>query len=265
MIKKSKLLFLAALLTMPTTLLAQDEPMESELLPIVDTLERSALFPQPGDWGVLVNVNGLVGNITANPRPDLLGNSSLVLRYTHSPRVTFRLGLAPQITRNRVLSTDSVNTTLVEFDSTTTRSQFSLRPGVEFHLKGSKRIDPYVAVDAELGLVGQLSIGSVTDVTDTTGTSRTIRTITEDGGYTLGARLSFGANYFVTQNFFLGMEYGLGVNSLITGGDRQDVVQIEPVSGANTTIRDLSSARSSNLNFAVDPTVQITIGYFFGW
>jgi hypothetical protein len=229
----------------------------------VSTSETSPYFPQAGDFGVLLNVNGLINAINLNTPASVLGNNSLVLRYTKSPQVTYRLGLAPSIYRNRARSTDSINTTLVEFDSTASRSQFSIQPGVEFHLKGTKRLDPYAVLQADFGLIGRMNINSITDVTDTTGTSRTLRTITEDGGYAIGGGIRLGANYFLSQNFFLGLEYGIGANALISGGDRQEVIQVEPVSGSNTTTRVLSSARNSGVDFGVGQAVQITIGYFF--
>lgn len=228
-------------------------------------VETSPFFPKSGDFGVMLNVNGLINAISLNSPSDNLGNNSLVLRYTKSPKLTYRLGLAPSVYRNRSLSTDSINTNLVEFDSTISRSQFSIQPGVEFHLKGTKRLDPYAVLQTELGLVGKTNINSIMDVTDTTGTSRTLRTITEDGGYTIGGGIRFGANYFVSQHLFLGVEYGIGANVMVSGGDRQEVIQVEPVSGSNTTTRILSSARTTDVNFGVGQAVQITLGYFFGF
>lgn len=221
------------------------------------------LFPAKADIGITANVTGLIQNITFQNRTDLIGASLLYLRVNQSDRITWRIGLSPRIVNTQALSTDSVGKDLVEFDSTFKQSAIGFRPGVEFHFEGTRRLDPYVAIEADLGIIGKQSIGSVTNTTDTTGTSRLIRTITEDGGYTLGARLSFGANYFVAKKLFLGLEYGMGFSNIVTGGDRQEVVQIEPVSGSNVTISNPSSTRTSNTMFAIDPTVQFTIGYFF--
>ncbi|MEX2597583.1 MAG: hypothetical protein WEC59_11695 [Salibacteraceae bacterium] len=248
-----------------SSLHAQDSLSVAQSDELTDKSKSLRSFkPMPGDLGVMVNVEGLISNISMNPGRDLLNNASFFLRYTQSENITFRIGFAPQINRTNVMSTDSIGKDLVEFDSTYSQANFSVRPGVEFHLNGTKRLDPYFAIDAELGLIGKTNIGSVSQTTDTTGTSRMVRTITEAGGYALGAKLSFGMNYFVAPKLFLGMEYGLGITNYVTGGDRQEVVQIEPVSGANTTIRDLSSTRSNNFNFYVDPMVRLTVGYFFG-
>lgn len=229
----------------------------------VEVEELRAFLPNAGDWGITANVSGLLGNIQLTPRQDLLSNNSFLVRYTESNRWTFRFGLSPQLFHYNETATDSVGKDLVEFDSTASRSSVGFRPGVEYHFTGTKRLDPYVAFDLEFGVVGGMRIGSVTNTTDTTGTSRVMRTITEDGGYSLGARLSAGFNYFVAKRLFVGMEYGMGVTNVASGGDRQEVVQIEPVSGTNTTLRKLSSARMSVTQFYVDPMVQITLGYFF--
>ena len=223
----------------------------------------SKYFPNNKDFGVTMNVTGLINSITVLPNQDLLNSNSLLLRYKQSERITYRLGIAPNIYRFNQQSTDSIGKDLVEFDSTASRSMISFRPGAEFHLQGTKRLDPYVAVDAELGVIGKTNIGSTSNVTDTTGTSRVVRTITEDGGFVLGARATVGMNYFFAEKMFFGLEYGLGLSNIVAGGDRQEVVQFEPLSGSNSITRDLSSTRSSNLNFYVDPRVQITFGYFF--
>ncbi|MEQ9187087.1 MAG: hypothetical protein RLP15_05080 [Cryomorphaceae bacterium] len=229
----------------------------------VEVEELRAFLPNAGDWGVTVNASGILRNIQLTSKQDLLSNSSILLRYTESNRWTFRFGLSPQLYHFNVTTTDSVGKDLVEFDSTSSQSSIGFRPGVEYHFSGTKRLDPYVAFDLEFGVVGGMRIGSVTNTTDTTGTSRVMRTITEDGGYSLGAKLSAGFNYFMAKRIFIGMEYGMGITNVSSGGDRQEVVQIEPVSGTNTTLRKLSSARMSVTQFYVDPMVQITLGYFF--
>lgn len=222
------------------------------------------LYPKKGNVGVTANVNGLINAISLNTNRDLNNSSLLLLRYMHSERLTYRIGFAPEVYNYNLTSTDSVGKDLIEYDSTISQSSFSIRPGVEYHFTGTKRLDPYVALDGEFGFVGKMNINSVRTSSDTTGTSRTMRTITEDGGYAWGAKLSFGMNYFVAPKLFFGVEYGLGVRGIARGGDRQDVIQVEPVSGSNTIVRELSSSRTSQMNFFVDPGVKITFGYFFG-
>lgn len=225
--------------------------------------EVSPFFPSQGDLGVTVNVNGLISNIAAEPRTDLRGINTLLMRYNYNDRLTFRVGLAPSIVNYRVQSTDSVGKDLVEFDSTARRASFSIRPGLELHFNGTKRLDPYIALDAEAGVVGKFSAGSVTNVQDTTGTAKFTRTITEDGGFSLGGKVSVGMNYFVAKKLALGLEYGMGISYIASGGDRQDVLQSEPVSGTPSTDSNLSSTRVNDLNFFVDPTVSFTVSYFF--
>lgn len=225
--------------------------------------QRSELMPQDGDWGVTVNVAGLLTSIQLFPPQNTMSQNALFARYTKDSRWTYRFGLAPNVYRYGVTTTDSVGKDLVEFDSTISQAMLSFRPGVEYHFEGTKRLDPYLALDAELGVVGGLDIGSVRNTTDTTGTSKVTRTITDDGGFVIGAKLSAGMNYFVAKNVFIGFEYGVGINNVVSGGDRQEVVQIEPVSGTNTTIRNLSAARTSTFTFLVDPMAQLTLGFFF--
>lgn len=219
--------------------------------------------PDANSVGVTVNVAGVLANIVGQPRVDQRGQNLAMFRYVIDDQFTFRMGLAPHLFNVRELSTDSVGKDLVERDSSARQSSISFRPGVEWHLSGTKRLDPYVALDAEFGVVGRYSSGSITNVTDTTGTAKFTRTITESGGYSFGAKFSAGFNYFLAKNFALGMEYGLGVQHLVTGGDRQEVLQGEPVSGSPFTIREISSARTYHTNILVDPMVQFTLSYFF--
>ncbi|MEZ4722662.1 MAG: hypothetical protein R2813_12375 [Flavobacteriales bacterium] len=225
--------------------------------------EPREFMPDAKDIGVTANVTGLISNFTGNTRTDLRGVSMALIRYNINDRLTFRVGLAPSVMSIHSSSTDSAGKDLIEYDSTAKQSAFSIRPGVEFHFNGTKRLDPYIALDAEFGIIGQFRAGVVTKTTDTTGTALVNRTITEAGGFGYGAKLSFGMNYFVAKRLALGMEYGLGVQSLVTGGDKQDVTQIDPVSGASSTVRVLSSTRSTNTGLYVDPTAMITLSYFF--
>ena len=215
------------------------------------------------DVGITVNITGLINNISSVPRQDLRGQNSVVLRYVINDHLTFRTGIAPRVMSYRVSSTDSAGKDLVEFDSTARQSSFSIRPGIEYHFKGTKRLDPYAAFDAEVGIIGSFNAGSNTNISDTTGTSKYKRTITEAGGFGLGAKLSFGFNYFVAKRLALGVEYGMGVAYTATGGDRQEVLQVDPTSGSDFTQRQLSSTRVFNTELYVDPMAQFTLSYFF--
>ncbi len=225
--------------------------------------EPRAFISDPGDFGVTINASGLINNVMIRPRVDLRGQNSILFRYNVNENIVVRMGLAPTIMNFRGLSTDSVGKDLVEFDSTARQASFSFRPGVEFHFNGTNRLDPYVAIDGEAGLIGKFSAGAVTSITDTTGTATYKRTITEAGGYSLGAKANVGMNYFLVKNFALGLEYGMGVYYLVTGGDKQEVLQSDPVSGVASAKRELSSTRNLDTQLFVDPTVQLTISYYF--
>jgi hypothetical protein len=232
--------------------------------PVEEPYVSREYLPDAKDFGITVNMTGVITNISLNNRMDLRGATMMIVRYNINDNMTFRLGLAPSIMNARTNNTDSVGKDLVQFDSTAKQSSISFRPGVEFHLNGTKRLDPYIAVDGEFGVIGKFSAGSVTNITDTTGTAKITRTITENGGFAFGAKLSLGMNYFVAKRVAFGLEYGLGIGSLITGGDRQEVLQTDPVSGSASTTRILSSARSTNTMMFIDPMVQLTFSYFFG-
>lgn len=239
--------------------------MASFALLAQDSNKVKAFYPEVGDWGVVGNVSGIIAQVqTATPK-DLRNENLFLIRYKKSEQLTFRLGIAPNVMNVNVSSTDSVGKDLVRFDSTASRSTIAFKPGVEYHLKGTHRLDPYLAGEVELGVVGGMNIGSSTNITDTTGTSLITRTITEDGGFSLGLKLSAGMNFYIAPKLFVGAEYGVGLTSVTTGGDRQEVVQYNPVSGSDYSQRNLSSIRTTNTNLVVDPTIKLTVGYFFGF
>jgi hypothetical protein len=235
--------------------------------PTLNTSSNSSLdrsfYPDASDLGITANITGLINAIQTTNRTDLRGESALTLRYVKSEKLTFRIGLSPLVNRHTTNSTDSIGKDLVRYDSTSSQSTFSIRPGVEYHFKGTKRLDPYVSADVEFGLVGGMNIGVSRDVQDTTGTAQTTRTITEDGGFSVGAKLGLGMNYYISKKLFIGAEYGMGFYSIASGGDKQDVTQFRPVSGSAQTTRVLSSTRVVNSNLFVDPMIQLTFGYFF--
>ncbi len=230
---------------------------------IIEPYLAPKFLASKGDLGATANLTGLINNISASPRLDSRGASSVIVRYVSSDLISLRFGLAPSIMSVRQLSTDSVGKDLVETDSSARQASISFRPAIEFHLKGTERLDPYILLEGEVGTIGQFRAGSNTSITDTTGVGTINRTITEDGGFNLGAHVGLGFNYFLVKRLALGMEYGLGVNYMITGGDRQEVIQSDPTSGVAKTTRVLSSSRSSMTNFGVDPMVQFTVSYFF--
>lgn len=229
----------------------------------VDSLIATEFYPANGDLGITGNISGLIMNVNATPRNDFRGYSSLLVRYKIDDRFTFRVGLAPSIANYKVQSTDSVGKDLIEYDSTASQNSISIRPGIEYHITGTKRLDPYFAIDAEAGTISKFNSKANKSITDTTGTSKMLRTINEAGGYSLGLKLSAGMNYFLAQKLALGLEYGLGLSYLTTGGDRQEVIQAQPVSGSSSTTRILGSRRTNDLDLFIDPSIQFTLSYFF--
>lgn len=219
---------------------------------------------EKGMLSASLGVTGLLGNISLSAPLGPNNSPQVFLRYFLSDNLALRMGLAPSIRHAKVSRVDSVGKDLVEFDSTNSRASFDIMAGIEYHFEGTKRLDPYIGIDLSFGLVGTEKFNSSLDISDTTGTATMTRTITQDGGYSFGARAFIGANYYVSKHFYLGVGYGLGFTSVATGGDRQEVIQNKPVSGSETTTRILGSARNTTTSLDVDGMAVIQVGFLFG-
>lgn len=85
--------------------------------------------------------------------------------------------------------------------------------GAEYHFKGTKRLDPYVGGQIDLGFIGPsknyTDDKTILSTGDYTGNSRESKTPI---GYGLGGRAIIGFNYFVAKKWSVGAEYSIGGN-----------------------------------------------------
>ncbi|GAB4381737.1 MAG: hypothetical protein Kow0075_13530 [Salibacteraceae bacterium] len=254
---------ICCLIQLPSLVVAQDENSTQVTESGTDEANTGGNYFSAGQFGVTFNASGLVAAMRFANRTDLIGNAVLTGRYVYNDRLIFRVGLAPKVYAYNETRSDSVGKDLVQFDTNSRQAMFSILPGIEYHINTGNRLDPYVGIELEAGLVGTRRAGSVRNFSDTTGTARYTRTVTEAGGFSIGARLFTGMNFFIAKGFAFGFEYGVGLRNITTGGDRQEVLQSEPVSGTSSVQRDLSSGRVSQTYFMVDPAVQFTLSYYF--
>ncbi|MGD1846581.1 MAG: hypothetical protein ACFB10_14430 [Salibacteraceae bacterium] len=225
--------------------------------------EKRQFKPTEQHWGLTFNLTGLIDNISLNSLRDDVNNEALLIRYYYTDNLVFRSGLGFNTFRMKTETVDSVGSSEVKFDSTFSQNNFFFAPGIETHLKGSNKLDPYLGASLAFGAIGKTNIDTDQQTTDTLGLARVTTTEERGGGFSLGINLIAGFNYFFTQNLSIGAEYQLGFRNLRTGGDFTRSTTVFPVSGSSTSTREVGSNVVTDSGLRTSSTAGITLSYFF--
>lgn len=228
----------------------------------------NTLKGQKGDWGFSINISGIINDIKIENNKDAIGNYKIFARKYIKDDVALRVGF--NATTNRIkgnkedsISLGSGNRALQAVDSSYSRFDFSVSLGYEKHLKGTKRLDPYVAGELMIGRMGNTKIDVNTDITDVTGTDKTQQIIQYDGGFVFGLGAIAGFNYFIAQKFSLGAEFGYMYQYTKAGGDWSESIVNTPVSGSQSSTFNLGKQSQSQNFIGVATTGNIILSYFF--
>ena len=241
------------LLVFSTVAFAQDQ----------DTLKSRAT-----DWGVVINLTGLIDNISLGNLTDVNNNNTLLVKHHLTNEKVLRIGLGLKTVNNSWFSADSISLTsgnraLQEIDSTEKRFDFSVAIGMEKHLGNTRRLDPYLAGELVIGKIGSTKIDASTDITDITGTHKIQRIIQQDGGFTFGLNFIAGFNYFFSERLSIGAEVNLGYLYSATGGDQSESLVEDPVNGEQISDFTSSKNKSSTSGFGVNSTAGLMLSFFF--
>jgi hypothetical protein len=224
--------------------------------------------PVKGDIGFTFATQANITNFQLGNFNDAFGNNSLFMRYYLQEDVAVRIGFGLTSVNKIYQSVDSVSTTLVEWDSTYSRTDFYISPGFEKHMYASQRLDPYIGASINAGKIGRAKMKGVTMVTDTSGTSSGTDQYevngTQDGGFLFGVNLVTGFNYFISERLSLGAEYSWGYNVVRTGGNWTQIATNTPVNGTTTSNKQQGAFLTTLSNLGVNSTAGITLSYFFG-
>jgi hypothetical protein len=251
------LIVTAVLYALPLTMMAAHGDGEGE----VETVKA-----QKGDWGVVLNLSGLIDNIQLNNFTDSIGNNSILIRHYRKANLAYRFGLGVGIHSTKTSSEDSlkVNQQLLDKDSTYRRSAFSFTFGMEKHLGTSKRLDPYVGFQAMVGFIGKTKIQVDSETISKAGTATVDRDFVMDGGNAFGLHLITGFNYFIAERFSLGAEYVLGYNYRSIGGNYSDTVIDTPINGTGDSSVEKGQLAVRDSGFSPSGSVNVLIAYYFG-
>ena len=268
-----KILLSLSLITLSSVLFAQEkQALEEQIQVQEEQIEEvqveQKLKGQDGDWGLSINISGIINDIRLENDKDGNGNYMVFGRKYIEDDVAIRFGININSERNKWNNEDSLtigsgNRALRAVDSSKTRFDFSVLVGYEKHLPGTKRLDPYFAAELMLGRLGNTKIDATTSISDVTGTDKTQFTRQEDGGMTFGLGFVAGFNYFIAPKLSLGAEFGFGYVYTKAGGEYSESNVNTPVSGSQTSTFELGKQEQSNSNIGVTSTTGIVLSYFF--
>lgn len=230
--------------------------------------QQDTLKGQKGDWGISVNISGIINNIALQNPKDGAGNYVVFARKYIKDDVAVRLGFNVAYNNNKWKFEDSIvvasgNSALRTIDSTISRFDFSFSGGYEKHFGSTKRLDPYFAGVLTIGRIGNTETTATTNIKDVTGTDKTQHIIQQDGGFYFGMGAVAGFNYFIAPKFSLGAEFGYFYTYSKTGGDYNESIVNTPVSGAQSSTFSVGINEQSSYTLNVSSTASIMLSYFF--
>ncbi len=230
--------------------------------------QQDTLKPVKGDWGISLNITGLINNIAIQNNKDVNDNYKIFAeKYLKNDKV-LRLGVGLNYLKNKWFNADSIsvasgNRALQEVDSVKSRFDFSIAVGLEKHFGNSKRLEPYLGGDFIIGRLGNTKINTTTNITDVTGVDNIQHIIQQDGGFTFALSGLAGFNYFFSKNLSLGVEISYDFSYNKMGGDFSESTVETPVSGAQVSSFVKGKARTSTTTIGATPTGGIMLSFFF--
>jgi hypothetical protein len=230
--------------------------------------QQDTLKSRDTDWGFVLNLTGLIDNISIGNLSDGNNNNAILAKHHLTDDKVLRIGLGLKSVSNNTFTADSVSIgaggqALQEIDSTESRFDFSISAGVEKHLGTTRRLDPYVGAELTIGRIGATKINTDTDISGATGTRTIQRIIQQDGGFNYSLRAIAGFNYFFAERISVGAEFGLGYIYSAVGGDQSESVVDTPVSGSQISEFTDSKNKSTSKGFDVNSSVGLMLSFFF--
>src|SRR5690554_5549513 len=181
------------------------------------TAQTYAEVEKPGEdtpWSIETLINGNVGGAATN---GIVWNTpSLRARYfvndTWAARIQLGIGDGSgQSMKETNYFYELPDGTGGEGLEKISRTALSIQIGAEYHFAGTQKLDPYAALGVNFGVGTQKTVE-----TDAYGGAYAEGFSGESkGGYTvLGATLGLGMDFYFVENVYLGLELGLGINSI---------------------------------------------------
>lgn len=152
----------------------------------------------------------------------LAGTPELRLRYfiADDMAVRVKIGLGSSSTTTKQTATIGGSEVTAETKANTGFG-VALTPGIEKHFAGSSRLSPFVGAELPIGF-GSGATNEVSNGDNAAGTpTGNGDSFKSKAGsqFNIGLRLVMGADYYIADGLYLGLEGGLGIFSLSSTGD----------------------------------------------
>jgi outer membrane protein W len=190
---------------------------------------------------------------------NLTGNSNTIVapmlkyRYFVSNNIAIRFGLGLDNSKVTNKFAENADGTGAVGEQEIKSSNLQIMPGVEYHFAGTDRLSPY------LGLTIGIGSGKETEKWtnyDGTGYNNGVNADVDAPNSSFGVGLLAGADIYVMENIFLGVEMGLLMNSFT---QKESTTTVS--SGGTTNTIKTPEAKSSSMG--ISETAAIRVGWRF--
>lgn len=171
--------------------------------------------------------------------------------------------LAIRLSTNFQSRTSSTNP-----ESNVVREDFTgyvdVKPGIEYHFKKTDRLSAYVGGQLVFANATSETMETRTDAFDNGVRTRTSTTTDGAGFVAFGAGLVLGADYYISNSFFMGIEtslvaLGLGEKDVVT-----ESVDVDTRDNPTTEVRvTTTTERGTSGYFGFMPTAALRLGFVF--
>lgn len=179
--------------------------------------------------------------------------NGIKLRMFNDATTAYRLGLNINYSSSKTRTGTTADGSVELYDKASVLG-ISLQPGIEKHMAGTNRLSPY------MGAVLDIGFQSSTDVNEFEGgTANKIEELTTkgtNGFFRLGANAVAGADYYITNKIYMGVEVGYGLQLVNSATIKTET----SVSGA-PSIDDQKPG--STFNFGPNFNGAFRLGYAF--
>jgi len=236
---------------------------------------QDTLKTMPKGWTTELNINPLQGQISLNN-----AINQIKVRYFSSEQTALRLAFSFNSSTASDGSKSTYGTNPVNNTEDKKTNSFSLNLGFEHHLKGTRRLSPYIGAEVSFGIKSsEESFESIQSTEKIKGAWITMQTypyynsngtinnyytttVPSERGYTsLGVNLLTGFDYYIAKHFFVGYEILFGYNH-IKYDDIEYTITAKPGQTiGNTTTNPTESSSESNIGAKIINGIRL--GYTF--
>lgn len=215
-----------------------------------DVIKQSA-----GDKNLELQFNP--GAIFGSNSGQILSNGvGIRFRLFASETIAYRLNLNLNYFNSSTTTQDAdPNTGALELKTQNSSIGISLRPGIEKHFAGTKRLSPYVGAEAIIGYRTSTEKEDIQPANE----KYVVKTVNGnlDDGFNLGVGLVAGADFYIAPKLYLGVELNYGLNYFMASKMKYSS------SAPNTPSVDSKFGKTNTLTFQPGSMGIFRLGFLF--